>query len=143
VHGLTPFFHGGTTVTSRLEGAHAVLKLWIGKPSKQLLALWDSTKLAINDQLNEIALSTNKMLQTTPVGLSGQLYNQLIGKITPFGLYQLKRQEENIRQQKEREEQGLISPICTGNLFSSMGIPCWHMIKSRLEFDIRELPFYP
>jgi hypothetical protein len=60
-------FHGGTTVTSRLEGAHSVLKRWIGKPTKQLIALWDSTKLAINDQLNEIALSTNRRLQTTPI----------------------------------------------------------------------------
>jgi hypothetical protein len=84
------FPHAGTTVTSRLEGAHSVLKRWIGKPSKQLIALWDSTKLAINDQLNEIALSTNRRLQTTPVGLSGQLYYQFIGKITHFGLYQLK-----------------------------------------------------
>ncbi|HEY1645983.1 MAG TPA: hypothetical protein VGF75_06505 [Candidatus Saccharimonadales bacterium] len=130
-------FHGGTTVTSRLEGAHSVLKRWIGKPTKQLIALWDSTKLAINDQLNEIAVSTSQRLQTTPVGLSGQLFYPLIGKITPFGLYQLKKQEENIRQQRERAEQGLISTICTGTFCSSMGMPCWHMIKLRLAQGIR------
>jgi hypothetical protein len=31
-------FHGGTTVTSRLEDARSVLKRWFGKPSKQLIA---------------------------------------------------------------------------------------------------------
>jgi hypothetical protein len=80
-------FHSGTTVTSRLEGAHSVLKRWIGKPIKQLVALWDSTKLAINDQLNEIEMSTNRRLQSTPIGLSSQLFHPLMGKITPFGLY--------------------------------------------------------
>lgn len=49
------FFHGGTTTTSAFEGSHAVLKRWYGKPTKQLIALYDSSKLAINDQLNEIA----------------------------------------------------------------------------------------
>jgi hypothetical protein len=130
-------FHGGTTVTSRLEGAHSVLKRWIGKPTKQVIALWDSTKLAINDQLKEIENSTSRRLQTTPVGLSGQLYYPLIGKITPFALYQLKKHEENIRRQQEREEQGLISTICTGTFCSSIGMPCWHMIKLRLEQRIR------
>jgi hypothetical protein len=130
-------FHGGTTVTSRLEGAHAVLKRWIGKPTKQLIALWESTKLAINNQLNEIEISTSRRLQTTPIGLSSQLFHALIGKITPFALYQLKKQEENIRQQREREEQGLISTTCTGMFCSSMGMLCWHMIKLRLEQRIR------
>jgi hypothetical protein len=130
-------FHGGTTTTSRLEGARSVLKRWIGKPTKQLIALWDSTKLAIDDQLKEIENSTSRRLQTTPVGLSGQLFHPLIGKITPFALYLLKKQEEIIRRQTERAEQGLISTICTGTFCSSMGMPCWHMIKLRLEQSIR------
>jgi hypothetical protein len=130
-------FHGGTTTTSWLEGAHSVLKRWIGKPTKQLIALWDSTKLAIDDQLKEIENSTSRRLQTTPVGLSGQLFHPLIGKITPFALYLLKKQEEIIRRQTERAEQGLISTICTGTFCSSMGMPCRHMIKSRLEQRVR------
>jgi hypothetical protein len=130
-------FHGGTTTTSRLEGAHSVLKRWIGKPTKQVIALWDSTKLVIDDQLKEIENSTSRRLQTTPVGLSGQLFYPVIGKTTPFALYQLKKQVENIRRQQERAEQGLISTICTRTFCSSMGMPCWHMIKSRLEETIR------
>lgn len=129
-------FHGGTTTTSRLEGAHSVLKRWIGKPTKNLIALWDSTKLAIDDQLKEIENLTSRRLQTTPIGLSNQLFHPLVGKITPFALYLLKKQEEIIRRQRERAEQGLISTICTGTFCSSMGMPCWHMIKLRREQGI-------
>lgn len=44
----------GTTTTSRLEGAHHVLKQWIGKPVKNLTGVWKSIKLAIDHQLDEI-----------------------------------------------------------------------------------------
>ncbi|RKF84295.1 hypothetical protein GcM1_123005 [Golovinomyces cichoracearum] len=48
------FFHGGTTTTSRLEGAHSILKRWIGKPTKDLSSTWDAVKLAINHRVNHI-----------------------------------------------------------------------------------------
>src|SRR5882762_3679112 len=48
------FFHAGTTTTSRLEGAHHVLKQWIGKPTKDMTGVWESVQLAINHQLDEI-----------------------------------------------------------------------------------------
>ena len=48
------FFHGGTTTTSRLEGAHHVLKCWIGPPRKDLRGVWSAVKLAMDHQLSEI-----------------------------------------------------------------------------------------
>ncbi|RKF84376.1 hypothetical protein GcM1_098005 [Golovinomyces cichoracearum] len=36
------FFHGGTTTTSRLEGAHSILKQWTEKPTKDLPTTWDA-----------------------------------------------------------------------------------------------------
>lgn len=54
----------------------------------------------------------------------------------------MKQQEDIIRHQKEREEKGLISSICTGTFSSSMGIPCWHIIKARQGLGTRKLPTY-
>ena len=43
VHAWTnQFFNRDTSTTSRLEGAHAVLKKWIGSPSKNLASVWES-----------------------------------------------------------------------------------------------------
>jgi hypothetical protein len=36
---IDQFFHYGTTTTSRLEGAHRVMKDWIGAPNKNLTAV--------------------------------------------------------------------------------------------------------
>jgi hypothetical protein len=133
VHAWTDrHFHCGTTTTSRLEGAHAVLKRWIGGSSKDLTRVWEATKLAIDDQLNEIRIKSAQKLHSTPAGLSGQFYHQITGKITHTGLYLLQKQLEHVKRQEQHEEEGVISAICTRSFSISMGMPCWHMIKERL-----------
>jgi hypothetical protein len=136
VHAWTDrYFHCGTTTTSRLEGAHAVLKRWIGVPTKDLTRVWEAIKLAIEDQLNELRTKNGRQNQSTPAGLSGQFYGQVIGKITHFGLYKLKEQYLYAKRQKQHEEEGRISSVCTRTFTTSMGMPCWHIIKERLATD--------
>ncbi len=88
----------------------------------------------MNDQLNEISTTLARIHQTTPVGLSGQFYYLLMGKISHFGLYKLQKQYALYRQQARREAEGERSDesICTSNFNKSMGMPCWHIIKDRL-----------
>ena len=85
-------FHRGNTTTSRLEGAHAILKNWTGKPSKDLARVWDSISLAIADQFNQIEGSNAQKYNSTPLSLSGQFFGQVLGKISQTGLYEVRRQ---------------------------------------------------
>jgi hypothetical protein len=128
IHAWTDrFFHGGTTTTSRLEGAHAVLKGWIGKPTKHLTQVWTSSKLAINDQLNEIIVKQRRRLQSTPIGLEGPFYHPIISKISHAGLRLLQKQRTiALRPPKDAQE-------CSGLFRTSMGMPCWHMIQRCIE----------
>ena len=78
-------FNGGFGTTSRLEGAHYVLKNWIGAPTKDLSSVWQSIQLAITSQLNENDAMKHRQAQVTPTCLSGKFYYQLVGKITHLG----------------------------------------------------------
>lgn len=121
------YFNGGLGSTSRLEGAHHILKNWIGKPTKDLTRVWQSIQLAIDSQLNEIMAKKHHEAQVTPASLSGRFYYQLISKITHFGLHQLRKQYE-LFQRYQSEDQ---PPACTHSWRYSIGIPCWHIIQER------------
>ena len=126
-------FHGGVTSTSRLEGAHSVLKRWINSSCKDLGRVWDSIKLAVDDQFNEINIGMAQETSSTPIRVQGQDFSGVVGKITHHGLSLLWKQWNYWKHEDQYREQGKpVDDICTGTYYSSMGVPCWHMIKSRI-----------
>ena len=141
------FFHGGTTTTSRLEGAHHVLKSWIGPPRKDLTGVWRAIRLAINHQLSEIRAHRAQQMSGTRVSLMGEFFSELRGRITPQALSKLHMQWTMFKGEEERLRRGEVSPICSRTYWRSMGIPCWHIIKDRLaegeNSRIRPSDFHP
>jgi hypothetical protein len=127
------FFYCNTTTTSRLKEAHLVLKRWIRSLSKDLTRVWESIKLAFDDQLNEIYVKKAQQAQGTPSGISGAFYHQILGKISYYGLYMLHKQYMYYRREQQHLEEGRISTICTHSFSFSMGMPCWHIIKERIQ----------
>lgn len=137
-------------IFGRLEGAHAVLKRWIGKPTKNLWGVWQSCQLALTAQINEIRSELDSQLHSEPTSISGPLYSGLVGKITHQGLYHLREQftiyKRKLKSRRipdydiEAEEAG-----CTGSYTSSMGILCWHEIERRIasEKPIQPSDFHP
>ena len=140
-------FHAGTTTTSRLEGAHHVLKGWIGHPRKNLRGVYLALKLATDHQLSEIRTHRAQQFSSNRIILLGEFFSQLRGHITPFAMAKLHKQHAILKAEEQRLERGEISSICTGTYFKSTGIPCWHMIKGRLESGensfIQPLDFHP
>ena len=135
-------FHWNTTSTSRLEGAHAVLKRWIGGPSNDLTQVWKAIKLAVDDQLNEIYIKKAQQAQAIPVSLSGAFYYQVIGKISHFGLYQLRRQYLQYQLWEQDPGNQTLNTNCTYSFATSMGIPCWHIIRDRVAENQSIYPLY-
>ena len=139
------FFHAGTTTTSRLEGAHYVLKQWIGKPTKDMTGVWESVQLAINHQLDEIRTYRGQCYSGTIVRTQNEFFSDLSQEITPQGQMKLHSQWTLYKSEETRLRNGETSSICTGTFFSSMGVPCWHMIKARLAGGgrIQPMDFHP
>lgn len=125
-------FHAGTTVSSRIEGAHHYLANWIGSSSKSLQPAWQATEVAITTQLREISRNTARIQSATPLSLSGQFHHQLLGKITRTALHKLRIQHSYATNQSQE------NPICTGLFTSSWLILCWHTIKTYLESNRRK-----
>ncbi|KAI1006756.1 hypothetical protein K3495_g1461 [Podosphaera aphanis] len=89
VHAWTnQFFNRNTTTTSRLEGAHAVLKRWIGTPTKRLSPVWALIQLALSDQIIEIRIKHSRARDSLPAGISGEVYYGVLGRISHFALHE-------------------------------------------------------
>jgi hypothetical protein len=75
--------------------------------------------------------------------LSSQFFHGVVGKITRFGLYKLKKQYNYYRRYEKLADDS--STICTGNFFSFFGVPCWHIIKVKITNNeaIQPLDFHP
>lgn len=142
---IDQFFNGGIKTTSRLEGAHKVLKCWIGSPSKDLIKVWDATKLALSAQINEIVKHRADEVAGRQAGCQSSFYQALHGYITPHAMLKLQIQYKYFIREEQHLQEGRIFSICTGNFFRSMGIPCWHMIKAQLlnKGRIQPLDFHP
>jgi hypothetical protein len=138
------FFNCGLSTTSRLEGAHHILKGWIGPPTKDLTRVWASIQLALTSQFNEIFAKKAQQAQGVPITLSGQFYYQIIGKISHHGLFKLYTQY--LLFQDHLQKNDMAKYPCTGSWKRSMGMPCWHMIWERTtanqsEYSARSLTF--
>lgn len=154
------FFTCGVTTTSRLEGAHRVLKHWIGNPSQHLRGVWRRCRIAINYQLGQLSLSISKkssrdpagLLYSVPVDISAKLYENLTGKISHHAIRQFQKQYQHydkrntLRAKAAREDRedelADLDTICTNIYYRSWGIPCWHMIEEHLSHE-PPTPFQP
>ncbi len=92
------------SVTSRLEGAHRIVKLWISSSTKDLKRAWDAVSLMIKDQLNKMRQKLARQLASAPANLTGPIYHAHLGKITHHGLYLFHAQYAlvNCEQQRTR-----------------------------------------
>ncbi len=69
-----------------------MLKKRIGSSSKDITKVWEATKRVLDDQLSEIHIKRAQLTSSTPLGLSNTFFYGVIGKITHFGLYEVKAQ---------------------------------------------------
>ena len=132
VHAWTNrFFNQNTMTTSRLEGAHAMLKRWIGTPNKKLSSVWASIQLALSDQINEIRIKRSRPRDSLTAGVSEEFYYGVLGRISHFALHEICKQVKYAWNEELRSWDGQ-SSICTGKFIKSMGMPCWHIIQERM-----------
>lgn len=122
------YFHLGTTVTSRVEGAHATLKRYLQVSVGNLQLVYEKISLLLENQHNEIKEMVEKNKTRIPHSQNIPFYSRLVSHIS---LYALKKIHEQFIKASHATYDNPLEP-CTGTFTTSMGLPCAHIIQERL-----------
>ncbi|KAJ2975527.1 hypothetical protein NQ176_g5473 [Zarea fungicola] len=119
--------HFGNVVTSRGEGIHELIKIYLNTSQLDLFEAWRSIKLAVLNQLSELQANQAKQQIRTPIELSGALYSSIRGWVS----------HEALRKVEEQRKRLLTNalPNCTGFFTATFGLPCAHVLEPLLCLD--------
>ena len=114
------YLHFSVRVTSRVEGAHAYVKRYLGgKKSKgDLLTTWLQIEVATINQIIAVSTRTNLQRDRSPIDIDKKLYQGCFGVVTWHALRLVQQHLESV---------SLPLQPCTGSFVRSMGLPCAHM----------------
>jgi MULE transposase domain/FAR1 DNA-binding domain len=124
------YLHFNSTSSSRVEGAHSIIKKYLLVSTGHVDTVCMKLELAISNQITEIKAKEQfdriniKHLYRLPV------FNNLIGNISDFAMNILYNQYKKIFTDNNFNNQE-----CSLKLFKTMGIPCSHIIKNYLELS--------
>jgi hypothetical protein len=120
--------HFDNRTTSRVEGAHSILKKYLQVSTGDLKMVFEKISLLLTNQHVEYDGAVGKDQMKTPHFARNALYSQLLGRVSNFAL-------GKIDDQRFR----LIKPeplaLCTSRFTTSMGLPCAHQIQELLKED--------
>ena len=118
--------HFNTTVTSRAEGGHAVLKRQLGTSTGDLKTVVDGINLMLMNEYQNHLINFDEAKSRLPMELKKPIFQRLIGNVTPAAMRKILPQYQQLVGQPTA-----LSP-CTGAFTTSMGLPCSHKIQDRL-----------
>lgn len=121
--------HLGNATTSRVEGAHSVLKKTLRTSTGHLQTVCDKIFLTVDLQSNEIRKCVASETIRVPHNLrSKTIFSQLCGHISVYALNLMLEQYKKVVQSSEAH------PLrqCTGTFRTTMGLPCSHIIKTHI-----------
>ncbi|KAL4555319.1 hypothetical protein LXL04_037936 [Taraxacum kok-saghyz] len=115
------YMHLGNHASSRAEGAHAKLKLYLQVSTGGFQGVKEKICLAITNEFNEIkvklAYEKIHVLHICDV----PVFKELLYNVSHFALHE-------IHMQFERIKNGTMTD-CTGHFMATMGLPCAHKIN--------------
>lgn len=123
------YMHFCITTTSRAEGIHRVLKTNLKFSTGDLMTVVDRIEVMLMNQRKKHREELGKAKRSTPHGFAHTMFQNLIGRVDPHAIWKIKNQFDRL--QKTTEEEPL--PSCTRVFAKTMGLPCSHIIKSRME----------
>jgi hypothetical protein len=112
--------HFGIRVTSRVEGAHAYIKRYLGgkKTKRDLYSSWLLIEAAIINQVTAISTRTAIQQDRAPIDIDKKLYQGCFGVITWHALRLVQQHLQLV---------SLPLQPCIGSYTQSMGLPCAHI----------------
>ncbi|KAG5561998.1 hypothetical protein RHGRI_004888 [Rhododendron griersonianum] len=128
--------HFGNRVTSRVEGAHAMLKKYLTVSTSNFREVREKICLAIDNQYNEIKtkVASEKIRVTHKFKIP--MLKELVTHVSVFALGELFKQCELARTD-------YVLGSCTGNFSRTMGLPCAHMMRNKKDGILRLGDIHP
>ncbi|CAG8702825.1 5351_t:CDS:2, partial [Ambispora leptoticha] len=120
------FLHLGTTVTSRVEGAHSTIKTYLRTSAGDLRDVRIKISLAVENQKKEVdTMAASEKIRFPIFVQSNSLYANIKGRVSTFSLKKIEEQYQKIKNATTQEP----LPPCTGSFSSTMRLPCAHKIQ--------------
>jgi hypothetical protein len=120
--------HFGNATTSRAEGQHSALKLYLQTSTKDLRDAIKSFILSIESRSDAYDHSVrDERLKVGFTFLKDNVYKHVHGKISQFALKQVHQQYTAARARR------LLQETCTGTFEMTMGMPCQHTMRKLYE----------
>lgn len=124
--------HFGTCTTSRVEGGPCVLKAKLKCSTGDLIAVVEGLEALLSNQHESYLHNLDVAKMKTPVNLPRDLMRDLLGRVTPYALGKIRKQYKHLRKAERKPDKYPLKP-CTDVFFTTMGLPCAHRIKERIE----------
>lgn len=117
--------HFGHVSTSRVEGAHAVLKNWLQVSTGDMLEVCMKLERGCDEQEHSLSLTSNYQ-RTHNLSANNQPLWERINR-------NISRHAITLARKQYLKSLAPIQEPCTNTFTPSMGIPCSHRIKAKLE----------
>jgi len=132
--------HFGNTATSRAERAHLVVKDAVHNSSGDLDKVLNQISAVLRRQQEQYRGELARQAASRPKKLLNPVFRLVLDRVAHKALFKTdeivqrlrKLQEDHKRRHGESDVPFKLDP-CTHTCFNSMGIPCIHKIKDRLD----------
>ncbi|CAG8598427.1 10391_t:CDS:2, partial [Scutellospora calospora] len=118
--------HLGTTITSRIESSHAILKAYLQTSTGDLHHIYTTISLAVTDQRKEFnTMIASERIRIPAFATYNSQYSNIRGKVSSFALNKINDQYQKAKRATTQEP----LPSCTGTFTRMMSLPCAHFIQ--------------
>jgi hypothetical protein len=125
----------GNRATSRAESAHVTLKAWLNTSQGDLKKVKECTELLLASQHERYKGLLAAAAIRTPHCVQIQFFQGLIGHVTPPALQFMLAQHRLAKSSREEDQKP-----CTNVFRTTMGLPCSHVMRERLQSNDILLP---
>ncbi|XP_077214390.1 protein FAR1-RELATED SEQUENCE 5-like [Tasmannia lanceolata] len=120
------YLHFGNRVTSRAEGAHSNLKIYLQLSTGDFYLVKNKICLAIENQFEEIKTKLSAEKIKVPSDLRISFFDKLINRISVFALKELFKQYNLATSNPNLT-------TCKSHFTATMGLPCAHKMRCLLD----------
>jgi hypothetical protein len=131
------YLHLGNAATSRVEGAHAMIKKYIGGSVGDILDVWEAIDNALSAQHNAIVAATQEdRIQTLLFARKNPLFIHLNKRVSRYALSLI---YDQLSLAKRATSEAPIGQ-CANHWTRSMGLPCKHHLAALVANNNQPIP---
>jgi len=106
-----------------------VLKTNLKFSTGDLLTVVDRIEVMLINQLKKHRKDLGKAKRSTPYDFQHTIFRNLIGRVTPHAIWMIHAQFQRLKRATKKDP----LPACTEVFTKTIGLPCSHVIKTRME----------